>query len=322
MKIFHTMARLAISTSLLLTCAAYAADSSPITLIVPYPPGGPADIVGRAVAPALAESLNTQVIVENRAGASGTIGAMSVVRSKPDGKTLLLNPTIHVIVPSLRSDIPYDAIDDFTHLGVVGGVPLVLAVNKNIPVSTVEELVVYAKQNANKVSYATSGQGSSSHLASEQFRLASNIQIQNVPYKGSAPAITDLIGGHVQMMFDSFQSIFPFVRDGQLKALAVTGSARTGEAPDLPTMIESGFPNFVHNNWYGIWGPANMPDATARKLTEAIQTAMKRDDVRKRLSALGIQPIDGIYGSKFKSFAKSELERYAGIIKSANITIN
>lgn len=301
--------------------SAQAPDTRPIRLIVPYPAGGPADIVARAIAQPLSEELGRSIVIDNRPGASGMIGATAVAKSAPDGTTLLLNPTIHIILPSLKQDISYEAIDDFTHLGVTVGVPLILAVNNDLPVRSVKELVEHARQNPGKLSFATSSLGSSSHLAGEQLKLMGGADILHVPYKGSAPAITDLVGGQVQMMFDSLPSIYPFVKNGRLRALAVTTPQRSAAAPDLPTMEEAGFPGFDHTNWYGIWGPRGMPSSASDPIIQGIQKTMARPDFREKILNLGAQPLPPLSGEQFKRFVASEKERYAKLVKEAGIRV-
>ena len=312
----------AMSAAPFFAALARAQDSAPVKLIVPYPPGGPADIVARSVTPAFAEELGRTIVIDNRAGASGTIGANAVAKSVPDGSTLLLNPSIHIIIPSLTPKLPYDAVKDFTHLGIVAAVPLVLAVNNDVPVHTVEELVAYAKANPGRVNFAHPGSGSSSHLAGEQLKLMAKLDIQGVAYKGSAPAITDLIGGRVQMMFDSGPSMMPFVKGAKVRALAVTTTERVRQAPELRTMIEAGFPGFIHSNWYGIWGPAGMPPAVTQKFIAALQKTMQRQSLRDRLMELGAEPVDNLYGPQFEAFAKSEAARFAKMVKDTGVTLD
>lgn len=312
----------AVAAGLAAPLRSIAADAPPVKLVVPYPAGGPADIVARALATPFAEELGRSIVIDNRAGASGMIGATAVARSAPDGSTLLLNPSIHVILPSLQPKITYDAINDFTHLGVTVGVPLILAVHNELPVRSVEELVAYARQHPEKMAFATSSQGSSSHLAGEQLNLMAGLKIQHAPYKGSAPAITDLVGGQVQMMFDSLPSILPFVKSGRLRALAVTTPVRTSAAPDLRTMEEAGFAGFHHTNWYGVWGPAGLPADVAARQTQALRATMERQDLRKRMLELGAQPIPGLFGEQFKAFARSEQARYAQLVRDTGIKLN
>ncbi|MBV7481808.1 tripartite tricarboxylate transporter substrate binding protein [Bordetella sp. BOR01] len=292
----------------------------PVTLVVPYPPGGPADTVARVIAPTLESELGRPIIIDNRAGASGMIGAAYVAQAAPDGNTLLLNPTIHVILPGLMRSMPYDAVEDFTHLGVLVSVPLILAVNDKLPVKTVDELADYARAHLGTVNFASSSTGSSAHLAGEQFKLMRDLDIQHIPYKGSAPAITDLIGGQVQMMFDSAPSILPFVRSAKVRALVVTSPQRSAVAPELPTMVESGFPGFVHSNWYGLWGPRGMPPQAVQAIVAAMQRTMQHQDLTKKLvSQLGAEPVQGMYADAFKTFAASEKARYADLLQSAHI---
>ena len=296
--------------------------ADPLKLVVPYPAGGPADIVGRTFAQYFAEELGRAILNDNRTGASGSIGANAVAKSPPDGSMLLLNPSIHVILPSLQDKLPYNAISDFTHLGVTVGVSLLLVVNNSLPVQSVRDLVQYAKTQPNGLFYATSSQGSSSHLAGEQLKLAAGIKLEQTPYKGSAPAITDLIGGQVQMMFDSLPSILPFVKSGRLRALAVTTGTRSALVPEVPTMEETGFAGFRHNNWYGVWGPAAMPADVTAGLVRTLQKTLARPDLRRRMLELGAEPIDGVVGERFKEFAISEMGRYAKLIKDTGVKLN
>ena len=291
----------------------------PVRIVVPYPPGGPTDVIVRVVGNRLAESLKQSVVIENRAGASGMIGAEAVSKSTPDGYTLLVNPSIHVILPSLVPKMAYDAIKDFTHITLLVSVPLFLVVNNSLPVRNVRDLVAYAKANPGKLNFASSSSGSSSQLAGEQFKLLAGVDMQHIPYKGSTPALTDVMGGQVHMMFDSTPSAMPFVKSGKLRALAVTTAKRTGAAPDVPSMAESGLAGFDHSNWYGVWGPPNLPREIVTKLSAAIAATMQKKDVRDRLVDLGADPVDGVTPAQFEAYAKSELERFAKIVKQAGV---
>lgn len=297
-------------------------DGTPVKMVVPYPPGGPTDIIARAVTNAFAEELGRPVVIENRAGASGMIGANAVSKAAPDGNTLLINPSIHVILPSVVAKMSYDAIRDFTHLGVLVSVPLVLAVDPALPIHSVADLVAYIKRNPGKVNFASSSPGSSSQLGGEQFKLMAGVDIQHIPYKGSSPAITDLMGGRVQMMFDSAPSIMPFVKSGRVRGLAVTSAQRTRAAPELRPMAESGFPTFNHSNWYGVWGPPGMTPEVSDKFITVFRKTMQRPALRDRLVELGSDPVDNIFGAQFEAFAKSELARFAKIVKEANVKID
>ena len=291
----------------------------PVRVVVPYPPGGPTDVIVRVVANRLTEALGQPVVVENRAGASGMIGADLVAKAPPDGHTLLVNPSIHVILPSLVPKMAYDAIKDFTHITLLVSVPLFLVVNNSLPVRNVRDLVAYAKANPGKLNFASASSGSSSQLAGEQFKLLAGVDMQHIPYKGSTPALTDVMGGQVHMMFDSTPSAMPFVKSGKLRALAVTTAKRTGAAPDIPSMAESGLAGFDHSNWYGVWGPPGLPPEVVNKLSAAISATMQKKDVRDRLVDLGADPVDGVTPAQFEAYARSELERFAKIVKQAGV---
>ncbi len=308
---------------LVLAAASFASaqdyPARPVRIIVPYPPGGPTDVIVRVIANRLTESLGQPVVVENRAGASGMIGAELVAKAPPDGYTLLVNPSIHVILPSLIPKMAYDAIKDFTHITLLVSVPLFLVVNNSLPVKNVQDLIAYAKANPGKLNFASASSGSSSQLAGEQFKLFAGVQMQHIPYKGSTPALTDVMGGQVQMMFDSTPSAMPFVKSGKLRALAVTTAKRTQAAPDIPSMAESGLPGFDHSNWYGVWAPPGLPRDVVNKLSTAIAATMQKKDVRDRLVDLGADPVDGVSPAQFEAYAQSELARFAKIVKQAGV---
>jgi tripartite-type tricarboxylate transporter receptor subunit TctC len=299
----------------------YAADSParPVRMVVPYPPGGPTDVFARLIATRLAEELKQQIVIDNRTGASGIIGCELVARAAPDGHTLLVNPSIHVIVPHLVSKIPYHPVRDFTHVTLLATVPLFLVVHPALPVKSVKELIAYAKFHPGKLSFASSSNGTPSHLAGEQFKLLAAVAMQHVPYKGSAPALIDLASGQVQLMFDSTPSALPFVKSGRLRALAVTTAKRTQAAPDIPTMAESGLASFDLGNWYGIWGPRGMPPQSVARLNRAIDSVMSRKDVNERLLDLGADRVVGVSGEAFERFVSSELARFESIVKTAGV---
>ncbi len=291
----------------------------PVRMVVPYPAGGPTDVIVRVAAARLSEQLGQQIVVDNRAGASGMIGSELVARATPDGYTLLVNPSIHVILPSLVAKMPYDAVKDFSHVTILASVPLLFLVAPSLPAKTVKEFIAYAKANPGKLNFASSSSGSSSHLAGEQLKSMIGVDMQHVPYKGSTPALTDVVAGQVQLMFDSTPSSMPFVKSGRLRALAVTTAKRTQAAPEVPTMAEAGMPGFEQSNWYGVWGPRGMPREIVEKLAAAIRTVMQRPDVRARLVELGADPAGEITPLQFERFAAEELGRYAKIVKQAGI---
>ena len=288
----------------------------PVRMIVPYPPGGPTDVLARIVAVKLSEALGQAFAIDNKAGASGMIGAAEVAKAAPDGYTLLGNASIHVINPSLYPKSTFDAIADFTPVTQLAGVPLILVVNNDLPVKSVRELIAYAKANPGKLNFASSGNAAAQHLAGESFKIAADVQMQHVPYKGSAPALTDLIGGQVQLMFDSMPSAMPHVKAGKLRPLAVTTAKRSAAVPDLPTVAEAGVPGYDISTWYGLWAPKG----TSREITERIasETAkiLKVPDVRERYAALGAEPV-GSTPDEFAAYCRSELSKWAKIVRES-----
>jgi tripartite-type tricarboxylate transporter receptor subunit TctC len=293
-----------------------------IKIIIPFPPGGPTDILGRIVAQKLSERLGQNVIVDNKPGASGMIGADMVAKAAPDGYTLLINASLHVINPSLYEKPRYDAIADFTPLSNLADVPLVLVVNAKTPVQTVKELIAWIKSSKTPVNFASSGNATAPHLAGEAFKLATGIDnMQHVPYKGSSPALTDLLGGQVQLMFDSLPSSQAFIKSGALKAIAVTTQRRSSALPNVPTISESAVPGFNFSTWYGVWAPAATPSAMVEKLSSEIGHITRLPEVRERFLALGAEPV-GSSAEDFAAFNKSELAKWARIVKQSGARVD
>ena len=287
-----------------------------IRMIVPYPPGGPTDVLGRIVAQKLSESLGQQVVVENRPGASGMIGSELVAKAAPDGYTLLTNASIHVINPSLYPKMNFDALRDFAPVSLIAQVPLILVVNPSLPVKSVQELIALAKAEPNRLNFGSSGNAAAPHLAGESFKIATGVQMQHVPYKGSAPALTDLIGGQVQLIFDSMPSAMPHVKSGKIRALAVTTAKRSPTVPDLPTIAESGVPGFDISTWYGVWAPAGTPRDIVNKISAEIGKALNQPAVRERLAALGAEPA-GNTPEEFAAYCQSELAKWSKIVRES-----
>src|SRR5438552_13835540 len=234
----------------------------PIRLVVPFPAGGTTDILAREVGQRLSMTLGQPVVIDNRPGAAGNIGADLVAKSAPDGYTLLMGTVgTHAINASLYAKMPYDHVKDFAPIILVAGVPNVLVVNPSLPVNSVQELIAYAKANPGKLNFASSGPGTSIHLSGELFKVMAGVQMTHVPYKGSAPALQDLLGGQVQLMFDNLPPSLPHIKAGKLRALAVTSVARSPALPDVPTIAESGLPGFEASSWFGILVPAGTPSA-------------------------------------------------------------
>jgi tripartite-type tricarboxylate transporter receptor subunit TctC len=258
-------------------------------------------------------------VVENRAGASGLIGSGEVARAAPDGSTFLVNASAHVIVPHLQPQMPFDALADFTPVTELVKVPLILVVNPALPVNSVADLIAMARAQPGRLSYASSSIGGAPHLAGEMFKLMTGTTLAHVPYRGSGPALSDLIGGHVQVMFDSLASSAGHVRDGRLRAIAVSTAERLPAFPDLPTIAEAGVPGYEIATWYGMWGPKNLPDAIAARMQQAIAAVAATEEARARFTTLGAQPIASP-PADFARFVRSEYERWGKLVRDASIT--
>jgi tripartite-type tricarboxylate transporter receptor subunit TctC len=293
----------------------------PIRLVVPFPPGGPTDVLARIVASRLGERLGQPVVVDNKPGASGMIGADLVAKAAPDGYTLLANASIHVINPSLYAKTSYDAIADFAPVSNLADVPLVLAVNPKLAARTVKELVALAKSSKPSLAFASAGNATSQHLAGEAFKIAAGIDMLHVPYKGSAPALTDLIGGQVQLMFDSLPSSMPHLKAGTIRPLAVTTAKRSSALPEVPTVAESGYPGFDISTWYGVWAPAATPPEVVQRLSREIAAIVRLPDVRTQFAGLGAEPV-GNTPEEFAAFAKAEQAKWAGIVKRSGAKVD
>jgi tripartite-type tricarboxylate transporter receptor subunit TctC len=320
-KSFHVLATLLLACLPLALAAQSAYPNKPIRMIVPFPPGGPTDVLGRIVAQKLSESLGQQVVIENRPGASGMIGAEMVAKAPPDGYTLLTNASLHVINPSLYPQMNFDALRDFAPVSLIAQVPLILVVNPGLPAKSVAELIALGKAQPNLLNFGSSGNATAPHLAGESFKIATGVQMQHVPYKGSAPALTDLIGGQVQLIFDSMPSAMPHVKSGKIKALAVTTAKRSPTVPDLPTIAESGVPGFAISTWYGVWAPAGTPRDIVNKISAEIATALQQPAVRERLASLGAEPV-GNTPDEFAAYCQSELPKWAKIVRESGAKVD
>lgn len=290
----------------------------PVRLVVPFPAGGPADVMGRIVGEKLAAMWGQSVIIDNRGGAAGNIGAEAVAKSPPNGYTLLINASSHVINASIYPKLPYDPIKDFTPVTEVASYMLVLVVHPSLPAHSVKEFVALAKAKPGQIVVANTGQGTPTHLTAELFKIAAGIDFVNVPYKGAAPANADLLGGQALAMFNNPVNALPQVTAGKLRALAVTGARRLAVAPELPTIAESGYPGFEAGTWYGILGPANLPKDIVAKLHEDIIAVLRMPDVQAKLSAQGWDSI-GNSPAEFAAILKSDLQKWAKVVKAAGI---
>lgn len=295
--------------------------SRPVRFIVPYPPGGPTDIMGRIIAQAVQGPLGQPFVVENRAGANGLIGSEQAARAAPDGSTFLVNASAHVIVPHLTPNMPIDVLADFAPVTNIAAVPLWLVVNPALPVRSVSDFIAYARANPGKIAYASSSQGGAPHLAGELFKLMTETDLVHVPYRGSGPAGQDLIAGTVQAMFDSVPASAGAVRDGRLRALGVTTRNRIAPFPDLPTIAEAGVPGYEISTWYGIWAPARTPPAIIARLQQAVASAARNPETRARFDALGAEPVADS-PEDYARFVRAEFDRWGKLVRDARIKLD
>ena len=293
----------------------------PVRLINPFPPGSPVDVVARPLAQKLQESWGQGVIVENKAGAGGTLGAELAAQAQPDGYTLLItSASTHVIAPVLRKSLPYDALKDFAPIALVAHGPTAIVVHPSVPVRTLAELVRYASQNPGKLAYASSGMGTILHLNGELFAARNNVQLLHVPYKGAVPASTDLLAGQVQMMFDSITNAAPQVTAGKLRALAVLMPTRSALLPDVPTAAEQGFDGLEFPAWIGLFAPARTPAAWLTRITRAVAAVTAQADLRERYLQAGLLPVD-VTGAEFAKVVAANQQTVADLARSARIEL-
>jgi tripartite-type tricarboxylate transporter receptor subunit TctC len=292
-----------------------------VRLVVPFPAGGPADALGRVIGEQLSKTWGQPVIIENRGGAGGNLGAEVVARAAPDGYTLLLNASSHVINASLYEKLPYDAIRDFTPVSEVASYMLVLVVHPSVPANSVKEFVAFAKQRPDGLSVANAGLGTPTHLAAVLFAQAADVKLIHVPYRGAAPASTDLVGGQVPAMFNNPVNAVPQVRSNNLRALATTGAQRLSLLPDTPTVAESGYPGFETRTWYGLFGPAGMPADVVRKLHADVAAALRIPGIANGLVAQGWD-ITASAPEQFSAVLQSEFDRWSAVVKRAGIKVN
>jgi tripartite-type tricarboxylate transporter receptor subunit TctC len=297
--------------------------SKPIRFVVPFPPGGPLDIMGRGIAQKLQEAWGQPVVVENRPGAGGGIGADLVAKSPGDGYTLLMGAvSTHAINPSLYAKIPYDPQKDFVPVALVAQVPNVLVVNPSLPVQTVQELIAYARAKPGTLSFGSGSTGSTGHLAGELFKTEARVDMVHIPYKGGAPAMQDLLAGQTQLMFDNLANALPQVKAGKLRALAVTTLKRAPSVPDLPTIAESGLPGFDLTTWFGIFVPAGTPPETVAKLNAEIVKALASKELVDRLATMGTTPPGNNTPERFAAFVRTEAAKYAQVVKSSGARVD
>jgi tripartite-type tricarboxylate transporter receptor subunit TctC len=305
---------------LLALAPAAAADdypNRPVRLIIPFPPGGSNDVVGRLVAQQLSAKLGQQVYVDNRSGAGGTIGTEACATATPDGYTICVISIAHAVNPALYS-LKYDPIKSFTPISIFATGPNVLVVNPTSPVKSVKELVELAKQKPGELNYASAGVGSFQHLGAELFKLQAQVNIVHVPYKGGGPAMQDVIAGHVKIMFSSLVQTTPFIKSGQLIALGTGGAKRSPVLPDVPTIAEAGVPGYVADNWWGLAAPAGLPAPVLEKLFTATQAALKAPELQAQFEREGAATVE-MTSAEFADYIKTEITKWARVVKEGNI---
>ena len=290
----------------------------PIRMVVPFAPGGNTDIIARAIAPGMAQDLGQPVIIENRGGAGSTLGTAIGAKAPPDGYTLLMVSSAHVINPAVRKSLPYDSVKDFAPVTLVADVPNALAVHPSVPVKDVRGLIAFARKRPGDLTYATPGAGTSSHLAVEMLAAAEKLNLVQVPYKGVGPATADVVGGHVHMIFSSMPALIEHVRAGRLRMLAQAGLKRTSAAPDVPTMIEAGYKDFYVSSGFGMFAPAGTPRPIIDRLHQAMVRVLAIPELREQLVAQGADPV-GNTPEQFGEQIREELKLWAQFIKQTGI---
>jgi tripartite-type tricarboxylate transporter receptor subunit TctC len=296
--------------------------AKPIRLVVPFPPGGTTDILAREAGARLATTLGQPVVIDNRPGAGGNIGSDLVAKAAPDGYTLLMGTVgTHAINPSLYSKMPYDHVKDFAPVILVAGVPNVLEVTPSLPVNSVADLIKLAKEKPGQINFASSGSGTSIHLSGELFKAMAGVDMTHVPYKGSAPALTDLMGGQVQVMFDNLPSSLPFIKAGKLRAIAVTSLKRAPALPDVPTISESGLPGFEASSWFGVLAPAGTPPGVVARINAEINKWLQSPEGKDQLLAQGAQAAGGT-PEQFAAHIRAETEKWAKVVKASGAKVD
>jgi tripartite-type tricarboxylate transporter receptor subunit TctC len=314
----------ALALALSITSAAFAQawPTKPVRIVVPFLPGGTTDILARAIGFDLTKEWSQSIIVENRPGAGGNIGAEAVAKSPADGYTLLMGTVgTHGINPSVYQKMPYDAIKDFAPVTLVALMPNMLVVHPSVTVKSVGELIALAKKRPGRLTFASSGNGTSIHLSGALFETLAGVDMVHVPYKGSSPAVTDLLAGQVNMMFDNMPSALPHVKSGKLRALAVTSAKRSPAMPELPTIAEAGVKGYEASSWFGVLAPAGTPKDVVAKVNGAILKSLSTPDIKEKLSSQGAEPA-GDTPEKFAAFIRAEIDKWAKVVMASGATID
>ena len=294
--------------------------AKPIRIIVGYPAGGPTDMIARTVAQKLSPALGQQVIVDNRPGASGMIGAELAVKAPPDGYTLLTVPITYAVTPSVFPKMPYDAEKDLAPVALVAAAPFILVVHPTLPVKTVKDLIALAKSRPGQINYASASAGGMPHLAGELFNIMAGVKLTHIPYKGAAPATIDLLAGQVSLMFNNMLSAMPHVKSGKLRAVAVTSAKRSSAVPELPTVAET-IPGFEASGWYGAFAPAATPREIIAKLNGEINRLMRQPDVAQRFAGDGVEAVT-MTPAEFGTYLHSEIVKWGKVVKISGATVD
>jgi len=320
----HRIVRMLVALAAAVVAAgvlAQAYPAKPVRIVVPFPAGGTTDILAREVAQRLSQTLGQPFVVDNRPGAGGNIGAELVAKSPADGYTFLMGTVgTHAINASLYSKMPYDHVRDFAPVILVAGVPNVLEVNPSVPVNSVPELIAYAKANPGKLNFASSGSGTSIHLAGELFKVMTGVSMSHVPYKGSAPALADLAGGQVQLMFDNLPSSLQLIKAGKLRPLAVTSAQRSAALPDLPTVAEAGLPGFEATSWFGLLAPAGTPPDVIAKVNAEVAKWLASPEAKDKLASQGAIPAGGS-AEDFTRHIAAETAKWQKVVKASGARV-
>ena len=311
-----------VALSLVPIARAQTYPTKPIRMVVGFPPGGPNDIVARAVAENLGSVLGQPVVVENRPGAGGNIGTEVTARAEPDGYTLLMGSTgPQAMNPAVYARLPFDVLRDLAPVSMVAMVPSALVVNPQLPIRTVAELIAYGKQHPDALKYGSGGYGTTLHLSGELFKSLAGVDMLHIPYKGTAPALADLVGGQIQLMFAAVPSVMPMVKAGKLRVLAVTTRQRSQALPDVPTVAESGVPDYEMAPWFGVFTTAGTPQPVVQRLSEAIHQVVAMPAVRDALQKQGAEPLTNT-PQEFAAMLRAEIDKWSRIVKAAKITID
>jgi tripartite-type tricarboxylate transporter receptor subunit TctC len=316
MKLCKPLAAFAFAAAALTASAAY--PDKPITMIVPFPPGGPTDLVARVIGKAMSESMGQPIIIDNRGGANGNIGASLAAKAAPDGYTMIYNTSAVALSPALYKNLTYDVQKDFAPVALAAVVPLALVVHPSVPANNVKEFIAHVKANPGKLSYGSAGAGNVTHLGAFQFLQANGLDAVHIPYKGSAPADMDLVGGQIQFMTDTVNSVAAFVKDKRMKMLAVTTPKRMSNFPEVPTLAESGMPGFDVGAWQGVMVPTGTPRPIIDRLNTELRKALANPEVRAKLAVQGAEPL-GSTPEEYGAYIKKEIDRWGKVVQQSGV---